>query len=174
MKVQALNPFFRRFGCTSAYIILIILINNIFVYAPYIMVRGSLISSGDIVVGVVYILRDFVQREIQHYVILAMLVGCVCSYWLAQKEIAVASLAAFTIGEMIDWGIFTYTRKPLSQRLLWSAGISAPIDSVVFLYMTGMLNGAGLVALVLGKFIGILGLWYLWKLKSVPALVARM
>ena len=71
---------FRPFACTIAYIILIVLINSIFVYAPYINVYGSLVSSGDIVVGVVYILRDFVQREIKHYVLVAMLIGCYFSY----------------------------------------------------------------------------------------------
>ncbi len=161
------NPsqWYRRFACTISYIILIVLINSIFVYAPYIVIRGSLISSGDLVVGAVYILRDFVQREIKHYVILAMLLGCFCSYILAEQQIAIASLSAFFVGEFIDWGIYTFTKKPLSQRLLWSAGISAPIDSVIFLYLTNMLNPEGLLALILGKFLGIFVVWLSWRLR---------
>ena len=176
MKLPQLKWNNRRLVCTSAYIVLIILINNIFVYAPYIVVNGSLISSGDIVVGVVYILRDFVQREIKHYVILAMAFGCICSYELAQKDIALASLTAFTLGEFIDWGIYTFTKKPLSQRLLWSSGISAPIDSAVFLYMTNMFNLAGLTVLTLGKFLGILSVWYYWRNHRSPTgpLVANL
>jgi uncharacterized PurR-regulated membrane protein YhhQ (DUF165 family) len=159
---------YRRFACTISYIILIVMINNIFVYAPYIMVRGSLISSGDFVVGAVYILRDFVQREIKHYVILAMLLGCFCSYALAEKQIAVASLCAFFVGELIDWGIYTFTKKPLSERLLWSSGVSAPVDSAIFLYLTNMLNPEGLIALILGKFIGIFAVWISWRLRTKP------
>ncbi len=166
------NPqrWYRRFACTISYIILIVMINSIFVYAPYIVIRGSLISSGDLVVGAVYILRDFVQREIKHYVILAMLLGCFCSYVLAEQEIAIASLCAFFIGELIDWGIYTFTRKPLSQRLLWSSGVSAPIDSAIFLYLTHMLNPEGFLALVLGKFLGIFAVWFSWRLRSKPQL----
>lgn len=160
---------YKRFSCTIAYIIAIIAINNIFVYAPYITVHGSLISTGDLVVGAVYVLRDFVQREIKHFVIIAMLLGCLFSYLLADKQIAIASASAFFVGEFIDWLIFTFTQKPLSQRLLWSSSVSAPIDSSVFLYLTHMLNGAGLIALTLGKFIGIFILWYIWRIKTTAA-----
>ena len=165
MKTPAL-VWYRRFACTISYIILIVLINSIFVYAPYITVRGSLISSGDIVVGVVYILRDFVQREIKHYVIVAMLLGCFCSYMLAEKQVAVASLSAFFVGEFIDWAIYTFTQKPLSARLLWSSGVSAPVDSVIFLYLTNMLNPEGLFALISGKFLGIFAVWISWRLRE--------
>lgn len=161
---------YRRFACTISYICLIVLINSIFVYAPYVVIHGSLISTGDLVVGAVYILRDFVQREIRHYVILAMLLGCFCSYVLAEKQIAIASLCAFFVGEFIDWGIYTFTKKPLSQRLLWSSGVSAPIDSAIFLYLTNMLNPEGLLALILGKFMGIFAVWFFWRLRSRPQL----
>lgn len=167
--MSEVKKFFRRFIATISYIILIVLINSIFVYAPNITIHGSLISTGDIVVGVVYILRDFVQREIKHYVILAMIVGCFLSYIFAEKEIAVASVSAFFVGEVIDWAIFTFTRKPLSQRLLYSSCVSAPIDSAVFLYLVNMLNGIGLLALTVGKFMGILAVWFSWQLKNSKA-----
>lgn len=160
------KPAYKRFSCTIAYIITIIAINNIFVYAPYITISGSLISTGDLVVGAVYVLRDFVQREIKHYVIIAMLIGCLLSYVLADKQIAIASVSAFFVGELIDWAIYTFSGKPLSQRLLWSSCISAPVDSAIFLHLTNMLNGPGLMALTLGKFLGILAIWYSWRVRN--------
>ncbi|HSW70746.1 MAG TPA: VUT family protein [Gammaproteobacteria bacterium] len=165
-SVFSAKPWYKRFSCTISYIILIVMINSIFVYAPYISIHGSLISSGDLVVGAVYILRDFVQREIKHYVILAMLLGCFFSYALAEKQIAIASLSAFFIGEFIDWAIYSFTQKPLSQRLLLSSGVSAPIDSAIFLYLTNMLNPVGLLALTLGKFSGIIVVWFSWRLRN--------
>ncbi|HVY53933.1 MAG TPA: VUT family protein, partial [Gammaproteobacteria bacterium] len=156
----------KQYPCTLSYIILIILINNIFVYAPYITINGSLISSGDLVVGAVYVLRDFVQREIKHYVIVAMIAGCILSYIFADKNVAVASVSAFFVGEFIDWAIFTFTKKPLSQRLLSSSCVSAPVDSAIFLYLTNMLNPEGLIALTGGKFIGIFVLWLMWKIRK--------
>jgi len=167
LMLSDLSTWYRRFACTMSYVILIVLINSIFVYAPYVTVRGSVVSTGDLVVGIVYMLRDFAQREIKHYVILAMLLGCYFSYILADKQIAIASCSAFFVGEFIDWAIFTFTQKPLSQRLLWSSGISAPIDSAVFLHLSNMLNWEGLIALTLGKFMGIFALWFLWRRKQI-------
>lgn len=156
---------YRRFACTIVYIIAVVAINSIFVYAPYLSIFGELVSSGDLVVGAVYVLRDFVQREIKHYVILAMLIGCYFSYVLADKNIALASASAFFVGEFIDWLIFTFTKKPLSQRLLLSSGFSAPIDSAVFLYLMQQLNGVGLFALTAGKFMGIFAIWFIWRIQ---------
>jgi hypothetical protein len=98
-----------RYICTFIYILFIILVNNIFTYAPVIMVMGAPFSSADMVVGIVYIMRDFSQRELGHYVIFAMLFGCFLSFILADKSVALASVLSFFVGELIDWLIFTYT-----------------------------------------------------------------
>lgn len=155
-----------HYGATLTYIVLIICINNLFFYAPVLHVGKSEFSSADFVVGIVYILRDFSQREIGHKVIFAMIIGCFCSYILAEKQVAIASVASFTIGEILDWAIYTYTRKPLSQRLLLSTFISAPIDSVVFLYLMEQLNTLGIVVLTTSKILGILAVWGFWRAKS--------
>ena len=155
-----------RYMCTFLYILLIILINNIFTYAPALMVMGAPFSCADTAVGTVYIMRDFAQRELGHKVIYAMLLGCVLSYFLADKTVALASVVSFFVGELIDWSIFTYTKKPLSQRLLSSSLICAPIDSIVFLYMVGQLNWVGLIVLTLSKALGIYAVWFTWRYKS--------
>src|SRR5690606_4332743 len=125
----------------------IVVVNCGYPIFPFITIAHSPFSSGDVLVGMVYIFRDFAQREIKHYVILAMLFGAAVSYLLADKTMAIASLCAFSIGETIDWAIFTFTGKPLSQRLLWSSAISAPIDSGVFLAIYGPFNLAGIAVL---------------------------
>src|SRR5688500_7746168 len=109
---------FLRFKATFAYILLIIFINSLFSYSPTLLIFNQPFSPADITVGAIYIFRDFSQREIKHYVLLAMLVGGILSYLCAAKAIAFASIMAFFIAEIIDWLIFTLTKKPLSQRLL--------------------------------------------------------
>jgi uncharacterized PurR-regulated membrane protein YhhQ (DUF165 family) len=156
-----------HYPSTLIYILLIICINNLFIYAPALHIGQSEFSSADYVVGIVYILRDFSQREVGHKVIYAMIIGCVCSYALAEKQVAIASVASFTIGEILDWAIYTYTRKPLSQRLLLSTFISAPVDSVVFLYFMAQLNMLGVGVLTASKMLGILAVWGFWRIKSV-------
>lgn len=156
----------RQYLCTIAYIVLIVVINATFMYAPHWSIAGSMFSSADIAVGFVYLLRDFSQREIKHYIIPAMLIGCGISYLLADKDVAIASVVAFFVGEFIDWGIYTFTKKPLSQRLLLSSVLSTPIDTLVFLHMVHMLNWAGFIVMSSAKILGALSLWMMWKMRD--------
>jgi uncharacterized PurR-regulated membrane protein YhhQ (DUF165 family) len=157
---------------TVAYIICIVCINSLFVHAPAIMFHGSLVSSADFVVGIIYVLRDFAQREIKHYVLVAMAIAAALSYALADHSVAYASVMAFICAEGLEWAIFTLTKKPLSQRILWSSLISTPVDSFVFLYYMQMANVWGVTALTVGKMVGVLGIWGWWRWRRVAASVS--
>jgi uncharacterized PurR-regulated membrane protein YhhQ (DUF165 family) len=160
------KSFLRSYRWTLSYILFIVVINTLFVYLPFFKIHGSEFSTADSIVGAIYVMRDFAQREIKHYVIFAMFIGAILSYLLADKQVAVASVASFLIAESIDWGIYTFTRKPLSQRILWSAAISSPIDSAVFLYMMNQLNGLGLSVMTCVKILGVLAVWYSWRIRD--------
>lgn len=160
-----INKIFH-YKATIAYIVLIIVINSIFSYIPEVTVLGQSFNPGDITVGAIYIFRDFSQREIKHYVLVAMLIGGVLSYIFSVPAVALASLYAFFTGEFIDWLIFTLTKKPLSQRLLLSALCSCPIDSIVFLALIGHLHILDFLIITLAKFAGVLGVWWYWKFKK--------
>lgn len=151
---------------TLAYIVLIVLINSLFIFVPTYEVFNSTFSPADMAVGIVYVLRDLSQREIKHGVIFAMLIGCFISYLLPEKQIALASLTAFVIGETIDWGIYTYTQKPLSARILSSSLVSIPFDSFVFLEMAHMMTWMNMLLLNLSKFIGVFIIWYCWRIPK--------
>lgn len=110
--------------------------------------------------------RDFAQREVGHKVIIAMLIAAILSYLLADPTIARASLAAFVVGESIDWAIFSFTKKPLSERLLMSSAISSPIDTYVFLFMMGHLNPLEFGIMTLGKIMGVGVIWYGWYIRE--------
>ncbi len=86
-----------------------------------------------IVTGFVLIFRDLAQREVGHYIFLPLLIGLAISYVMAPPLIALASAAAFGVSEVVDWAVFTFTRRPLSKRILWSCAASAPLDSAIFL-----------------------------------------
>lgn len=157
---------------TLAYIALIVVLNTLFVFVPLVTIMGLEVSPMDIAVGLIYVFRDFAQREMGHKVIFAMLIGGVLSYVLADKAIAIASMSSFVIAEAIDWGIYTYTKRPLSKRILWSASISSPIDSVVFLYLVHQLNWLGFVILTAAKILGVVVLWYIWNRREQRSLSA--
>ncbi|MGF1461587.1 MAG: VUT family protein [Maricaulaceae bacterium] len=66
---------------------------------------------------------------------------------------------AFAISEIVDWAVYTFTKRPLSQRILLSSAFSAPIDSTVFLFgasfiREGMLTFANVITSVFGKMVG--------------------
>jgi len=162
MKLLAI----RKYQATLLYIVSVVLINTLFLYIPFVSVMGSTVTPADVTAGSIYIFRDFAQREIKHYVIVAMLIGSGISYFLANSTIAFASFAAFSTAELIDWGIFTLTQKPLSERLLISASISAPVDSFVFCHFVGTMTFLDFTLMTVAKGFGILLIWYLWKWRK--------
>ena len=91
-------------------------------------------SPISIFVGIVYILRDFAQREVgRKKVLIAMGVAAILTYYLADPALAIASITAFIFGELIDWIVFTFTHLKLSKRILLSNIIALPVDIIVIL-----------------------------------------
>lgn len=152
---------------TCTYILLIVVLNKLFEITPLCVFYDELVSPLDFSVGMVYVFRDFAQREIGRNVIFAMLFAGYLSYTLADQSIAYASVCAFLVGEFVDWAIYTFTRKPLSERLLWSSMISSPVDSFIFLMMIGRINSMAMTVMTLAKFFGVLLVWSIWKINQV-------
>jgi len=125
---------------------------------------GEMFPPMTLVVGAIFILRDYAQREIGHKILGAMLIGAVLSYFMADPYIAVASLVAFIISEVVDWSVYTFTKKPLAQRILISSAISTPIDSLIFLQMIGSFTTTGFLVMTIAKMLAALLVW--WKVKE--------
>ena len=157
---------FKCYPATLSYLFFIVLLNTLFTYVPDIDFAGQPVSIADFVVGLIYVFRDFAQRESRHWVIPAMLLGCLISWFFAEEQAALASVAAFAVGEILDWGIYTFTRKPLSRRILWSSLISSPIDSAVLLYFLERLQWTNFAVMTLTKFAGVILLWLYWRYKA--------
>lgn len=143
-----------------AYVALIPFVNWSFTWAPQLPLWGDVtFNPVTIATGLVLVFRDFAQRQIGHWVLLAMGVALALSVWLAGPQIALASGAAFAVSEMVDWALFTFTRFRMSTRIMLSSLIAAPIDSAVFLYgasfvRAGSFSLANTVMSVLGKLSG--------------------
>lgn len=155
-----------KYAGTISYLVFIFLVNMLFPVMPIYRLWGSPFSGCDIIIGAIYILRDFSQREIGSKVLYVMLAGCAASYFFAIKQIVIASICSFLVGETIDWAIYTFTGKPFSQRLLTSSLFSVPADSAVFLYLIDQLNWVGLLVMVLAKSVGILAIWLSWRFRQ--------
>lgn len=88
-----------------------------------------------IVTGLVLVVRDFAQREVRHWIFAAMVAGLALSTLTSWVEVVIASGLAFLISETVDWAVYTFSKRPLSQRIMISSTVSAPMDQVVFIYL---------------------------------------
>lgn len=118
----ALTPIF--------YLASIVLVNAVFaVVGPY---------FGALCVGVVFVLRDYVQRQIGHRVLLVMLAACGISYFMASPIVATASLSAFLTAELADWAVYSSLPFRFQYRVLFSSVVGVAVDTLIFLPMIGV------------------------------------
>ena len=148
---------------TTAYVGAVVAINWLFVVVPMVPVLGTMFPPVMLVVGFVFVFRDFAQREIGHWVVIAMLGAGGISYFMSAPVVALASVTAFLISEAIDWAVYTFTRKPLSQRILLSSAVAVPVDTIVFLQMVGFFDWTAVVLVSTAKMIGALVFWALLR-----------
>lgn len=156
---------------TVLYVLLIPFINWSFTWAPmWEVLPGWAFNPVTIVTGLVLVVRDFAQREIGHWVLVAMAIALVLTAIAAGPELALASGAAFAIVEMVDWALFTFTKYRLSTRVLLSSAIAAPLDTTIFLYGAEMIRPDQLTLpnvtmSIAGKMLGAVVIWWIVKSK---------
>ncbi|HKS12488.1 MAG TPA: VUT family protein [Pseudomonas sp.] len=145
-----------------AYISSVVLINFAFSSAPHLDVIWS--AWG----GLVFILRDMVQTRYGHGALAAMLAALVLSYVTSEPAIALASATAFAISELIDWVVFSVTRRPLRDRLWLSSALSIPVDTFIFFGMIGALTPVVVGTAMASKFAGVTVVWGVmaWRVRK--------
>ncbi|MBB52977.1 MAG: hypothetical protein CMF67_01245 [Magnetovibrio sp.] len=152
------------------YVGLIVFVNWGFSVVPLVDIPGGeKWPPMSLIVGFIFVARDFAQREIGHRVIIAMLIAAVLSYVMADPFVALASLVAFLISEFGDWAVYSLTGRPFSQRILISSAVGTPLDSMVFLGIIGHLSAIGVIAMTASKMMGALIVWWLIRRREVEA-----
>jgi queuosine precursor transporter len=167
---MALKP--KAVFWTVNYVIAIVMLNWLF--APSQLVEGVTFwktAWGDLflanlIVGAVFVLRDYAQREIGHRILVATIVAGLITYFMVDPAIAIASLVAFVISETADWGIYSFWKKSLQSRILVSSMIAVPLDTVVFQHLAGYLTPAAFVMEVLSKAVGVYVVWQLLRIRD--------
>ncbi len=159
-----------RFRYTLVYIALIVAVNYGFTVTPLIALPGGeMWPPMSLIVGFIFVARDFAQREIGHRVIIAMLAAGALSYIMADPFVAAASVAAFLFSEFADWAVYSFTGRPFAERVLLSSAVGTPLDSVVFLGIIGQLSMAGVLAMTASKMLGALAVWWLIRRQNASA-----
>jgi hypothetical protein len=142
VAATVLAIFLMKRPWTALYVGLMPLINWAFAGIDTIAIPENLGGGAwhpfTIVTGLVLVVRDFAQREIKHWILGAMVVGLALSTLTAWPVIVVASGVAFLISETADWAVYTFFKRPLSQRILISSAVGAPIDQIAFIGLASL------------------------------------
>jgi uncharacterized PurR-regulated membrane protein YhhQ (DUF165 family) len=83
---------------------------------------------------------------------------------MADPFVAVASVVAFAISELVDWSVYTFTKRPLKDRILLSSALGTPVDSAVFLLILGFFSPLGFLLMTVAKMLSALIVW--WRIKN--------
>jgi len=155
------------FRFTLLYVALIVAVNYGFSVVPLVKLPdGTMWPPMSLIVGFIFVVRDFAQREIGHKVLFAMLVGAALSYVMADPYVAIASAAAFLVSELADWLVYSLTKRPLSQRILYSSLLSAPLDSAVFLFVIQHFSIVGVITMTVSKLAGAFIVWWMIRKRE--------
>jgi queuosine precursor transporter len=150
----------------ALYIAAIVVVNWMFTaIAPWPTPLGDLYLA-NVVVGFVFVLRDYAQRELGHYILLATAVAGVLTWFMVDPAIAVASITAFVLSETADWGVYSFLRRPLSQRILISSLFALPLDTFTFQYLAGYLTPAAFATEIASKAVGVVMVWQLLRTRD--------
>lgn len=149
-------------------------------YAP-----GIALHPMTMVTGMVFVIRDFVQREMGHKVLILMAIAVAWSFFYSWPVIALASGIAFAISEMVDWMVYTFTKYRLSTRILISSALATPVDTTVFLYGADLakqmelglepgnsLHPLNWIVFVIGKMVGAVIVSYVIRRREDAGLVS--
>lgn len=114
---------------------------------------GLIVTAGTYAAGFALLARDFVQRiGGLRWSIAATLTAGLVSWFLASPGLAIASTVAFLVAELVDLLVFTPLRhRGFVRAALASNIVSAPIDTVAFLWIAGF---PLTIEAVGGQFIG--------------------
>lgn len=119
---------------------------------------GVMAPSGVLMIGAALVLRDIVQRlQGPLWALVAIGAGAIISLLLAPPALVVASGAAFLLGELADFAVFTpLQRRGLLLAVLASTAVGLVVDSMVFLtvaydsldYLAGQVVGKAWALLI--------------------------
>ena len=144
-----------KYKFSVIYIATVVAINMAFAYIPPIVLfDGTIFTIGSVIAGLVFVARDYAQREVGHKAVLAlMLAAGVLSYLLADPFVAIASITAFTISELSDYIVYSKYKGDFNKRVVISSLVSVPIDTAVFLAIISHLSALSFAVMCASKLL---------------------
>ena len=137
------------------YIATVVAINMAFAYIPpVVLFDGTIFTVGSVIAGLVFVARDFAQREVGHKVVLLLMAAAgLLSYLLADPFVAIASITAFAISELSDYIVYSKYKGDFNKRVVVSSLVSVPIDTAVFLAIISHLSALSFAVMCVSKLL---------------------
>ncbi|MFE2999319.1 hypothetical protein ACFXG4_30460 [Nocardia sp. NPDC059246] len=111
---------------------------------------GVMAPAGVFVVGPALVARDGVQYLWgKPIAVVALAIGAGMSYLVASREVATASVVAFSVSELCDFALFTWIAPRWTRAVFVAGAAGAVVDSALFLWIA-----FGSVALLPGQVVG--------------------
>lgn len=167
----------NKYKFSILYLLSICIVNALFVFYPLLInITDTIqITPWTVLVGFWFVLRDYSQREIGHYVFIPMIIGVIIGA-IISPAIAVASLLAGGTSEFVDWCVYTFTKKPFHQRIILSSLISAPTDTIIFFAAfdyfeiipgVSIFNWPTVILAIISKLIAALFIFFYYKNRKI-------
>ncbi len=90
-------------------------------------VFGIEIPPGLLLVGAIFVMRDYTQRAVGNWVIPLTLLAATLTYFFIGEKVGLASGTAFAASESIDWVLFKWLKRDLKDRILISSAVATPL-----------------------------------------------
>jgi len=144
-----------KYKFSVIYISTVVAINMAFAYIPpIILFDGTIFTVGSVIAGLVFVARDFAQREVGHKIVLLLMAAAgLLSYLLADPFVAIASIAAFAISEISDYIVYSKYKGDFNKRVIFSSLVSVPIDTTVFLAIISHLSALSFAVMCISKLL---------------------
>ena len=144
-----------KYKFSVIYISTVVAINMAFAYIPpIILFDGTIFTVGSVIAGLVFVARDFAQREVGHKIVLLLMAAAgLLSYLLADPFVAIASIAAFAISEISDYIVYSKYKGDFNKRVVVSSLVSVPIDTAVFLAIISHLSALSFAVMCISKLL---------------------
>ncbi len=97
------------------------------------------LSFWSIVVGGWFILRDYAQRELGHYVLLLMSAAVLFAFLTTAPGYALASIISIFASEVIDYLIYTLLPGSFPRKVIISSIAGSFVDTFTFFYLADIL-----------------------------------
>lgn len=138
MNEKRLSP--RSIALCCAYVGVALLVNLTIKLWPPQNFFGISIPPGLLLVGAIFVMRDYTQQAVGNWVIPLTLLAAALTYVFIGEKEGMASGTAFAVSEGIDWFIFWLTKRPIKDRIVISSAVAVPFDGLIFLGMMGWLD----------------------------------